>query len=136
MTEPQIRALFTEIAEAEGPSRVSPQAALRRGRARLRRRRARLAGVPVLAAATVAAVILALVVGPFRLGTRPVAPSPGPPAPREFNPFIPNASFGWLPAGQSLQQGGVWPTECTWAPGVRPIRSAGRSPCTHEGSVS
>lgn len=111
MTEPQIRALFSEIAEAEaGPSRVNPLVALRRGRARRRWRRAWLAGAPVLAAAAVAAVILAVVAGPFGLGTRPVAPSPGPPAPRQFSPLQPGVAFGWLPAGLSLQQGRVQPT--------------------------
>jgi hypothetical protein len=111
MTEPQIRALFSEIAEAEaGPSRVNPLVALRRGRARLRWRRAWLAGAPVLAAAAVAAVILAVVAGPFGLGTRPVAPSPGPPAPRQFSPLLPGVAFGWLPAGLSLQQGRVQST--------------------------
>ena len=111
MTESQVRALFNEIADgATGPSPVDPQAALRRGRARLRRRRACRAGVPVLAAVAVAAVILAMVAGPFR-PARPVAPSPGPPAPRQFNPLIPNAAFGWLPAGQSVQQGRVSPAE-------------------------
>jgi len=107
MTEPQIRALFTGIAEAEaGPSRVSPQAALRRGRARRRWRRAWLAGVPVLAAVAVAAVILAMV-GPFGPGASPVTPSPGPPAPRQFSPLLPGVVFGSLPAGLSVQQGRV-----------------------------
>jgi hypothetical protein len=108
MTESQVRALFTEIADgAAGPSRVDPQVALRRGRARRRWRRAGLAGVPVLAAAAVAAVILAMVAGPFRPGASPVTPSPGPPAPRHFSPLVPGVAFGWLPAGLSVQQGRV-----------------------------
>src|SRR6266567_2935937 len=67
MTESQVRALFNQIADGEaGPSRVDTQLALRRGRARLRWRRACVAGAPVLAAATAAAVALAVAAGPAR----------------------------------------------------------------------
>ena len=59
MTESRVRALFNQIADGEaGPLRVDTQLAFRRGRARLRWRRACLAGAPVLAAA--AAVVVAL----------------------------------------------------------------------------
>ena len=50
MTEPQIRELFTELAGEPVASRVDPQFARRRGRARLRWRRACVAGTSVLAA--------------------------------------------------------------------------------------
>lgn len=104
MTEPQVRALFNQIADGEAaPSRVDTQLALRRGRARLRWRRACVAGAPVLAAAAVAVVTLAVAAGPGRPGAGPAAA--GPAAPRQFNPLIPYVSFGWLPAGQSLSQG-------------------------------
>ena len=104
MTEPQVRALFNQIADGEeAPSRVDTQLALRRGRSRLRWRRACAASAPVLAAAAVAVVALAVAAGPGRPGTGPAAT--GPAAPRQFNPLIPYVSFGWLPAGQSPSQG-------------------------------
>lgn len=105
MIESQLGALFTGIADGEpAMSRVDTQLARRRGRARLRRRRAGLAGPPVLAAAV--AVIVALTVG--ATPSRP-APSPanGPAAPREFNPLVPYLSFGWLPPGIKLVDGDI-----------------------------
>jgi hypothetical protein len=108
MIESQVRALFAEIADGEPvPSRVDVQLARRRGRARLRWRRACVAGTSVLAVAAAAA--LAVGVGPVRPGPGPVAA--GPAAPRQFNPLVPYISFGWLPAGESLDQGGITPTE-------------------------
>jgi hypothetical protein len=47
-------------------------------------------------------------VGPAGPGPGPAAA--GPAAPRQFNPLVPYASFGWLPAGQSLVSGGITPT--------------------------
>jgi hypothetical protein len=38
-------------------------------------------------------------------------------APRQFSPLIPYLSFGWLPAGESLNQGGIRPTESYMAAG-------------------
>ena len=107
MIEPQVRALFNQIADGQTPpSRVDTQLAVRRGRARLRWRRVCVASVPVLAAAAVAVVALAVAAGPGRPGAGPAAA--GPTAPRQFNPLIPYVSFGWLPAGLSLDQGGAW----------------------------
>jgi hypothetical protein len=104
VTEPQVRALFNQIADGEAPpSRVDTQLALRRGRGRLRWRRARVACAPVLAAAAVVVVALAVAAGPGQPGAGPA--TTGPAAPRQFNPLIPYVSFGWLPAGQSLSQG-------------------------------
>lgn len=111
MTEPQIRALFAEEADGElAPSQVD-QIARRRGRARLRWRRAGMAGTSALAAAAVAALVVGAV--PARPGSHPAAAGPsaaGPAAPRQFNPLITNVSFGFLPAGESIEQGGVEPT--------------------------
>ena len=119
MTESQVRALFNQIAENEtGPPRVDTPLLLRRGRARLRWRRACVAGAPVLAAATTAAVILAVAAGPFRAGPGPAAAG-GPAAPRQFNPVIPYVSFGWLPAGESLYSGETRPTQAFLAAGSR-----------------
>ena len=106
MSESQIRALFAQIAAGEpGGSRVDAHAAYRRGRARLRRRRAWLAGGSLLAAAAVAALAVAVV--PAR--PRPGPPATGPAAPRQFSPLVPYLSFGWLPSGNSLVAGGVRP---------------------------
>src|SRR5436190_21750384 len=112
MIESQVRALFNQIADAEpGPSRVDIQLARRRGRARLRWRRACLAGGSVLAAAAAVAVTVA----PGGPGPGPVAA--GPAAPRQFSPLVPYASFGWLPAGESLNQGGITLTDTSIAAG-------------------
>jgi hypothetical protein len=106
MSEPQIRALFAEIADREpARSQVDIQLARRRGRARLRRRRASVAGTSVLAAAAV--VVLAMGIGPVRLGSGP--PAGRPAAPRQFNPLVPYLSFGWLPAGNRLLAGDARP---------------------------
>jgi len=108
MSESQLRALFAQIAAGEpAGSRIDAQRAHRRGRARLRWRRACVAGGSLLAAAAVAA--LAVGVGPAQPGPRPAAA--GPAAPRQFSPLVPYASFGWLPAGESLGSGGIRPTE-------------------------
>ena len=53
---------------------------------------------------------------PARVGTTPPvgsSPRPAQPAqaPSRFNPLIPYASFGWLPAGQTLTAGGTGRTE-------------------------
>jgi hypothetical protein len=104
--ESQIRALFAEIAGGEPvSSRVDIQLGRRRGRA-WRRRRACVAGGSVLAAAAVAALAM---VGPVRHGPGPAPAVPA--APRQFNPLVPYASFGWLPAGESLVEGGITPAE-------------------------
>ena len=60
MTEPQIRELFTELAGEPVASRVDPQFARRRGRARLRWRRAGLAGASAVATAAVITTSLAI----------------------------------------------------------------------------
>jgi hypothetical protein len=120
VTESQVRALFNQIAEGETvPPRVDTQLLLRRGRARLRWRRACLAGAPVLAAAATAAVILAMAAGPFRVGPGPAAAGGGPAAPRQFNPVTPYVSFGWLPAGESLYSGENRPAQVFLAAGAR-----------------
>jgi len=107
MIESQVRALFAQIADGEpASSQVDTRLARSRGRARLRWRRACMAGGSVLAAAAVAA--LAVAVGPIRPSPGPVAA--GPAAPRQFSALVPYVAFGWLPAGQSLNQGGISPT--------------------------
>jgi len=106
MIESQVRALFTEIAGGEpGASRVDTQLAHRRGRARLRWRRAGVASAPLVVAAAVAAVALAVGAAAPPGRTGPV--STGPLAPRQFDVLTPYLSFGWLPAGNSLVEGGA-----------------------------
>jgi hypothetical protein len=106
MIESQVRALFTAIASSEpDASQVDTQLAHRRGRARLRWRRAGVAGAPLVAAVAVAAVVLAVGAA---APPRPSGPaSSGPSAPRQFSPLTPYLSFGWLPAGISPVQGGM-----------------------------
>ena len=106
MVESQVRALFSAIASSEpGASQVDTQLAHRRGRARLRWRRAGVAGAPVAAAVAVAAVVLAVgAAAPHR----PTGPAnTGPSAPRQFNVLAPYLSFGWLPPGIALVEGGT-----------------------------
>jgi hypothetical protein len=106
MLESELGALFNEIAESEpAMSRIDPQLAHRRGRSRLRRRVAGMAGTPVLAAAV--AVVVALTVG---AAPAPAArPAAGPSAPSSFSVLDPYLSFGWLPAGLKLTDGDILP---------------------------
>jgi hypothetical protein len=130
MVESQLRELFGQLASSEPPpSRVDIGLARSRGRrSRLRVRRAGIAGVPVVAAAAVAGVILAVGAAPglpARFGTTPSAgtsPRTVQPAqaPSQFNPLIPYASFGWLPAGQVLVEGGTGRTEMYVHAGPKP----------------
>src|SRR5262249_39782502 len=149
MTESQLRALFTQIADGEpGPSRVDAQLAFRRGRARVRWRRACAAGAPVLAAATVAAVALAVTAAPAPPGPGPAAGA-GPGGPRPVSPGDPHGAFGWLACREPLGQGGITPTQSyldggpggapDWGLGVyargqcRLTGPAGGPQCPHQG---
>jgi len=87
-----------------------------------RRRRQPAWAAPVAAAIAVLLVIgLAVSVSNRLFGTvRPAGPAHLPAAPRQFNPLIPNVSFGWLPAGESLGQGGVRRTDVYLAAGRPP----------------
>jgi hypothetical protein len=106
MIESQVRALFTAIASSEpGASQVDTQLAHRRGRARLRWRRAGVAGTPVVAAVAITAVVLAVGAAAPHRHTGPV--TSGPSAPRQFSVLTPYLSFGWLPAGISMVEGGT-----------------------------
>jgi len=68
--------------------------------------------LPLAAAAAVAAVIAGSFWAGGLMGShQPASPARPPAAPRQFNPLIANVSFGWLPAGQSLIQGGTRPSE-------------------------
>ncbi len=122
----QIRELFSVIARGEPEiSLVDAELARRRGRARLRWRWAAAAGTPLLAAATVVAVVVTVGLAPAhpRLGT--AVTGNGPAAPRQFSPLVPYLSFGWLPAGQSLVMGGVRRTVVSIEGGSKPYSAHG-----------
>lgn len=110
--EARVRELFEQVADGDQPpANVSIGAAASRGRSLLRRRRTRLAGPPVLAAAAVVAVALAgvLPAGKAQVPTHPhptaSKETPVAAAPQRFNPLVPYASLGWLPAGESVSSG-------------------------------
>jgi len=113
MIEQQIRDLFAATADGAPPtpSQVDLRLARRQGRTRLRWRRGVMAGGSLLAAAAVTALLVA--VAPGRMGAGPGPANPGPPAPSQFSPLVTNLSFGWLPPGMSIQQGGVLPTQAS-----------------------
>ena len=112
MIEQQIRDLFAATADGEpGSSQVDLQAARHRGRSRLRRRRAGLAGASALVTAVAAAVAMMV---PAQQASRPVPA--GPAAPSQFSPLTTNAAFGWLPPGTAIVQGRVDPDAAlVWA---------------------
>jgi hypothetical protein len=102
--ESDLRVLFKRQAASElPPAPINIPAARRIGRARLlRRRTARLAS-PVLAAAAVVAVVLAVL---FAAGPRkPAPPLAGTAAPKLFNPLVPYATVTWYPYRPSLVGG-------------------------------
>lgn len=143
MDEPGVRAMLDELAASEPPpSRVSIELARSQGRARLRWRRAGLAGTPVLAAVAVTAIVVALSAAPGPAGSAlpsgsgtasaspsaspsssaSASPSPAalPAAPRRFNPAVPYVSWGWLPAGESMVTGFTNQTDGHLTAGPRP----------------
>ena len=107
MRESDLRVLFKRQAASElPPAPISIPAARRIGRARLLRRRAAAFGSPVLAAAAVVAVVLAV----FAAGPDQQATPAGPAAPRLFNPLVPYATVTWYPYRPSLVGGSAWHT--------------------------
>jgi hypothetical protein len=111
MDETTVRSLLMLAASDEDapPSEVSIALARNRGRRRLRLHRVYLPGLaPVAAAVAVTLVVTVcttLTGGPSVRSagsTRPRALGPAA-APSTFNPLVPYASFGWLPAGFSAQ---------------------------------
>ncbi len=105
MDEAGVRALLARVSDDPAPpSRVDIAAARQRGRRRIRRHRAALAAAPLAAAAAVAVVLSGVI--PASLGHGRGSRQTGPPAPSSrFNPVVPYAAFGWLPAGFTTAAG-------------------------------
>ncbi|MBO0770700.1 MAG: hypothetical protein J2P35_04505, partial [Actinobacteria bacterium] len=97
---------------------------------------------PVAAAAAVTLVVSLSMWVSNGFGTQQAAgPAKLPPAPREFSMLIPNVSFGWLPAGNSVGQGGGRRTD-VFMDGGRPpaylgwgVHAYARGRCRLTGSV-
>jgi hypothetical protein len=113
--EALLRELLDEQVKGEQPpSRISVSAAVQRGSKRLRWRRAQLAGPPVLAALAVLAIALSGARpfgGPARSGRpaphRAASPAAAARAPGQLPVLRTDATFGWLPAGDSFTSGGT-----------------------------
>ncbi len=111
MDETGVRALLERVAaDPAPPSRVDIAVARQRGRRRIRWHRAAMAAAPLAAAAAVALVVSGVIpasLGPGRGGGL----HPGPVTPRSrFDPLVPYAGFGWLPAGFSTAAGAAMPS--------------------------
>ncbi len=103
MNEDSVRMLLDRLADTEAPpARVDIGLARRNGRRRLRIRRAGAPAAAALAVITIISVVAAVTGSPGRgtttSGSHPVMPTS---APKQFNPMVPYASFGWLPSGFS-----------------------------------
>src|SRR5215472_3453796 len=106
MDETAVRSLLDVAARDDEapPCRVSIPLARRSGRRRLRLLRIYLPGAAPLAAAVAVALVISLPAaigdGTSRAGDGQSRTSATTPivAPRTFNPLVPYASFGWLPA--------------------------------------
>jgi hypothetical protein len=101
MDEAGARALMERLSMTEQPpSRVDIGLARERGSVLVRRRRWALAGVPLLAAAAVVALVLGIGAMTGGGGGPRITPVPSASAVRHpFNPLAPYAAFGWLPKG-------------------------------------
>jgi hypothetical protein len=99
MLELYIKETYRRMAESEmPPSQISIPTAGRAGRSWPRRRRAGLIAAPVFAAAAVLAIALATSGLPVGTGPWTSATAGGSPA-GYFNPLVPYAAYGRLPAG-------------------------------------
>jgi hypothetical protein len=103
MLETELRELFERQASGDQPSAaITSQQVIRRGRARLRIRRAGAVAAPLIAAGTIAAVVIGVAL-PGAVPARPrhprSTPSAGRAAPKYFDPARQYPSFGWLPTG-------------------------------------
>ena len=107
MDETAVRSILAVGArdDVAPPCRVDVPLARSRGRRRLRLLRVYLPGAAPVAAGVAVALIISLPAAlrdsPSGASVRPGRPAATAPivAPRTFNPLVPYASFGWLPAG-------------------------------------
>jgi hypothetical protein len=118
MLENDLRAMFEWQASADQPpAQVSFPVARRRAQVHRRRRRAAAIGSPIVAAAAAVAIGLSLSVVSGVEATKPGPDSQV--APTRFNPLVPYAAFGWLPAG--------WREEMGWSFAAALQLEAGRA---------
>jgi hypothetical protein len=106
--EAKVRGLLDQAAASEEPpSRVDVEFARSRGRRKLRWRRAGLAGASAAAVVAVAVGVAATSGSGGTAAGRGRTPEAHGPvtAPSRFDPLHPYATFGWLPAGESLTYG-------------------------------
>lgn len=106
MDETAVRDLLERIASEDAPpSRVRVALARSHGRRRIRLRRVYLPTAVAPIAAAVAVGLIASLSAGVHGGRAPVQATVRPRpinAPTRFNPVLPYASFGWLPAGYSV----------------------------------
>jgi hypothetical protein len=106
--ESDLRELFRRQAATDLlPAPISIPAVRRTGRSRLFWRRAGTFGSPILAAAAVIAIVLAVI------AASPRQPAPGsglPAAPRLFNPLVPYAAVTWYPYQPGREGVSAWHT--------------------------
>jgi hypothetical protein len=108
MDEPQVRVLLERLSDSESPpSQVSIGLARRSGRRKLRRHRAAISGTPVVAVGVLALFAGGVLPTTWHGQHRGSGPSAAaqPAAVAGFNPLVPFAAFGWLPAGDSVVSG-------------------------------
>ncbi len=107
MLENDLRAMFEWQATADQPpAQISLPVARRRALPLHRWRRAAALGAPIVAAAAAVAIGLTASLLSGTAATRPAQPSHGSQVgSSQFNPLVPYAAFGWLPAGQQENGG-------------------------------
>jgi hypothetical protein len=113
MDERNVQTMLSELADTEAPpARVDIGRAMTRGRRDRRLRIAGAGGSTLAVAAVLGAVVTMVAVPGPRAAVVPGSGSPassatsGPGsvavAPKQFDPLVPYASFGWLPAGSAI----------------------------------
>ena len=134
MDEAGARTVLERLAaDAPPPSRVDIGLARRQGRRRLRWWQAGVPGASALAVVAIIGMFSGRLIasgprspGPA-LGSASQSGAPAAPlaAPAAFSPLIPDAAFGWLPAGHVLQIGHTNPTVDYLQAGPRSLTQGG-----------
>jgi hypothetical protein len=123
-----MRTLLRDMAETEiPPARVDLDQAIAAGGRQRRIRLARTGGSVLAAGAAIGAVVAMAVVPSPRTAPATTPRPPGPPAvvigaPARFDPLVPYAAFGWLPAGYLVgtEQESVSTTQSIQLAGTHP----------------